>query len=122
MGWLYLGCLGNDKLPIGVAKLPPEGSKTVGISKRFTEQWVDNLFSTNVGKMFTKLKGVTPSRHTQYLVLSIFDYFQLLSVACYLGVVSVLNKYKWRYTFHYGTQVPYTTVIQLFGGNFSWCT
>ena len=22
MGWLYLGCLGSDKLPIGVAKLP----------------------------------------------------------------------------------------------------
>ena len=28
-GWLYLGRLGNDKLPIGVAKLPPEGVNVV---------------------------------------------------------------------------------------------
>ena len=43
MGWLYLGCLGSDKLPIGVAKLPPEGECCMGRSKRYTKQWTCDM-------------------------------------------------------------------------------
>ena len=43
LGWLYLGCLGSDKLPIGVAKLPPEGYSCICCFKRYAKHWMFDL-------------------------------------------------------------------------------
>ena len=41
--WLYLGCLVSDKLPIGVAKLPPEGGSCMGRFKRYANHWTCDI-------------------------------------------------------------------------------
>ena len=42
-GWLYFGCLGNDKLPIRVATLRPEGGCCMGRFKRYTKHWTCDI-------------------------------------------------------------------------------
>ena len=47
LGWLYLGCLGSDKPPIVVAKLPPEGGCHMPPLKRYTKHWTCGIPTFN---------------------------------------------------------------------------